>query len=199
VYEINVYTSNGVRVIVSNSHYNPGDSVTFALEVDDGYEISGISVIDVKTGKSLELSDNAFRMPEGDVEIEVSAKFKKYTVIFISGGKVISKREYEHGATVNVPKDPQKESDKHYSYVFSGWSPKLSETVTDSVTYVARYKTQRIPVASGGDELKLSDSIMNLLKIFTVLMALICAAPCILLSCLFVLRYKRLFAKRKKD
>lgn len=59
----------------------------------------------------------------------------KYTVTFVSDGKVIDSKDYVHGSTVTAPADPEKEG-----FVFMGWSPSVVETAGADATYTAEWR-----------------------------------------------------------
>ena len=66
-------------------------------------------------------------------------KKKKFTVVFKdSDGKVISRKVYDEGDEIEIPKAPEKEG-----YTFKGWSPSISKQADKNTEYKALYiKTQ---------------------------------------------------------
>jgi len=69
----------------------------------------------------------------------------EYTVVFKdSYGKIYSSAAYHYGDTVRVPADPTKAASNAYSYVFIGWSPKVSTVCVGDAVYIARFNTIRI-------------------------------------------------------
>lgn len=91
------------------------------------------------------IEGNSFVMPNYAVSVGMTLIDIKYTVTFISDGKVISSNNlYTYGQKLDKPRDPVKQNDADYSYKFIGWSPELSDSVTGDVTYVAQYEKTAI-------------------------------------------------------
>lgn len=77
-----------------------------------------------------------------------------YTVTYdLNGGtepegtQLIYTNQHQGDATPVIA-DPVKEADETYKYVFAGWSPKVTDTVTGSVTYVAQWTPLKIMTVS---------------------------------------------------
>ena len=63
-------------------------------------------------------------------------KKKKFTVVFKdSDGKVISRKVYDEGDDIEIPKAPEKEG-----YKFTGWSPKLTKKADRNTEYKTIYE-----------------------------------------------------------
>ena len=67
---------------------------------------------------------------------------RTYTVTWMNGGAVLETDENVEYGTVPTydGEEPQKAMDEQYIYVFSGWSPEISEVV-GNVTYVAQFES----------------------------------------------------------
>ena len=121
----------------------PGETVELTVTVPAGmraelsYEFNG---------NSYPIEGNSFVMPAGDIDLRLNFFDIIYTVKFESDGKIISEKEYIYGETLVLPNPPTKINDDKYSYKFIGWSPTISDTVTGSVTYVAKFKSTPLPV-----------------------------------------------------
>lgn len=61
-------------------------------------------------------------------------------------GKTIDTTSVKYGNTP-VHKEPTKESDQQYTYIFSGWQPAV-EKVTGDVTYKATFKKEKVTIQS---------------------------------------------------
>lgn len=63
-----------------------------------------------------------------------------HTVYFIrDDGVIISSYSYKHGEKIEVPSTPAKESDKAYTYTFSGWDKEISTTCNGNAVYTAKF------------------------------------------------------------
>lgn len=69
----------------------------------------------------------------------------QYTITFQDwDGTIITQDVYEEGSTIVIPENPTRESEnaKDYTWKFTGWNPKVSETATKDVTYQAQYEKE---------------------------------------------------------
>lgn len=62
------YTVNGKEVKMVKA----GEVVNFKYDVKEGYVLKDVSVVNIYTGKSVQVKDNSFIMPEGAVEIKIT-------------------------------------------------------------------------------------------------------------------------------
>lgn len=71
---------------------------------------------------------------------ETEKEAPRYTVVFEDwDGTEISKAVYDRGAAITVPDDPQRKETAEYTFSFTGWTPEVSATAVESVTYTAQY------------------------------------------------------------
>ena len=68
--KIKTTVSKGGSLVIDNRAL-PGEVVKINVTPDEGYVIEKITVLD-KDGKEIEIKDNAFTMPEGDVNVSVT-------------------------------------------------------------------------------------------------------------------------------
>ena len=68
--KINTNVSKGGSLTIDNTAL-PGEVVKINVTADEGYVIEKITVLD-NSGKEVEIKDNSFIMPEGEVNISVS-------------------------------------------------------------------------------------------------------------------------------
>lgn len=70
-----------------------------------------------------------------------NAILNRYTYKFLNDdGTVIYERTVDYGSEIDLPKNPVKDANKQYSYVFSSWSGYTDEmTITDNVIFTATY------------------------------------------------------------
>ncbi len=193
VYSVTVYDSEGATVTVSYDSLDPGALIKLTVKYAEGYEAREFSIINEATGENIAYNGASFRMPRGNVSVYATAKLKVYTVTFVSDGKVISSAQYNHGDSVKLPADPKKESDGKRTYAFVGWSPSVSPTATESVTYKARYQSTLLPMDDDEDEIKISDKVKKLIAAAgaAVVLVVLGAVPCLILSLVCVKRLKK--------
>ena len=134
--------STDKNIILSTDMAIPGDTVTLDIPNIPGVNVE-VYYYNQK-GEKQQINGGSFEMPNYIVSIH--AKFTRivYTVTFMNGNEVVSTGRYYYGETVIVPGNPTKSNDNKYSYEFSGWSPEVSETVTEDVTYQAQYDATEI-------------------------------------------------------
>ena len=118
-----------------------GDVVTLTLTPADEYDLSGVQVVGLLTGKTYTVGeDMTFVMPDEPVTVSATFSRKTYTVTFIVNGEVISSVTYQSGDTLVLPDDPTKAPDGNKIYTFTGWSPVVVTTVTADATYTAQFR-----------------------------------------------------------
>ncbi|MBE6608119.1 MAG: hypothetical protein E7633_06165 [Ruminococcaceae bacterium] len=84
---------------------------------------------------------------------------KKYSVTFYDedGTTVISSGKYFTGDTVTLPEEPKKPNDETYKYKFTGWTPAVAETVTNTdLKYTATYTPELLSTDSSVSSLSVT-------------------------------------------
>jgi len=137
---------DGVVINLSRSVAETGETVGVNVYAPDGISIERVYLKNSSgSGEELTIVNSSFVMPSYDVIVCVEYKKLTYTVKFISDGRTLISKTYTYGDTVSVPDDPSKASDESFSYVFKGWSPSVSPTVTGNATYSAVYEAVPLP------------------------------------------------------
>ena len=73
---IDIVTDDNGTVTTSKSSATPGEEITITVEPKEGYEIDKLDVFKVAGPQMLEVKDNKFTMPEGNVAINATFKEK---------------------------------------------------------------------------------------------------------------------------
>ena len=93
-----------------------------------------------KTGTGVATVKISYQGKTTSFEVRVG----RYSVKFLNwDGSVISDVQYDDGATVKAPADPQKPADETYTYVFTGWDKPVVACTADAV-YTAVYSAEYI-------------------------------------------------------
>lgn len=97
-YQITTEAENGKILVSETSHF--GDTVTFSIKPDIGYELLSFSVKDTND-KNIQLADNKFLMPATDVNIAATFKLADYKItVDIENGKITVPETAHYGDTV---------------------------------------------------------------------------------------------------
>lgn len=98
-----------------------------------------VSSVDV-TGYETDTLQISGVMGSSDVEYTVVYNKRTYSVVFMNyDGTVITKTNYLFGDKINIPTDPEKESDEENKYTFAGWSNSISEICVGDAVYTATF------------------------------------------------------------
>jgi len=148
----------GECVLLSDSFAAAGDKIELELLARRGYSIGELAVI-TPDGRSITVVADGgkyyFIMPESRVTLVPGFERTKYTVKFISDGRIISEDEYFYGDAVAVPENVTKPADGKFTYTFAGWDIPV-RTVDGDAVYTAVFLTSPIldrdsvPVATLG-------------------------------------------------
>ena len=107
-YNISYKTPTNGRVEVPTSA-NVGDKVTIKATPDNGYDLDEITVTD-SNGNHVEVTSNTFKMPKGDVVVDVTFKAKTYSLIYNvqeNGTVKADKTSATAGETVTLTLSPK--------------------------------------------------------------------------------------------
>ena len=94
---------------------------------------------------------------DSEVRATYTREYIEYTVVFKNyDGTIISEQKLHYGDKVTLPDPPTRESDKRYEYLFSRWSPEVTDVVGNT-EYTAiftahkgfKYSTQEFISAFG--------------------------------------------------
>ena len=191
-YVLSAHSTELVDIRLSKEIAAPGDTVSIVLNLGKGVIVDRI-IVTSDSGEQLSLiGGKSFIMPASDVDVAAVVRLGYYTVTFTSDGKTVSTQRVQYGGMPTVPSDPEKHSDKKYSYEFIGWSPKLSEVNGDTV-YSAVYKKTLLPTKEIPNGLIVSEKVKKLLIAAIAFLSAIALA----LVCAIVLIVRRITRKRK--
>ncbi len=159
---------DGVVITLSHSEAEVGETVGVTVTAPDGIAVERIYVKqNIQGGVELDVENSSFKMPAYDVMVGVEYKKLTYTVSFVSDGRALITKTYCYGDTVAVPDDPSKASNDKFSYVFKGWSPEVSLTVTGNATYSAIYEAHPIPPKDKDND-KMTPTVLKLVLLASV-------------------------------
>lgn len=145
LYKVGALVSEGVTLIPSKDLAAVGERVEFSLLFDDGVALNKLYFI-TEDGTAVQILDDFFVMPEGDVKLFGSTVDATYKIRFVNyDGRYIT-RTCKWG---EIPTAPTfvRNSDGVYSYTFVGWDSELS-AVTGDFTYTAVYESAPLPPKS---------------------------------------------------
>lgn len=171
MHDVDVSKKNPITLEVDLDRAEPGATVKLSvLDNVPAGKILEVYYLDSNAVKHV-IENGSFIMPDSSVTIGATLTDIIYTVTFISDGKVLSKYEYKYGETVIVPRDPTKQNDSNYSYVFAGWSEEISE-VTRDVTYYARFNSTLLEVEDD-DGIQIADNYLRIIKMVVIVVAVL--------------------------
>lgn len=143
-YKIEFLKEDGT--VFQTNYYKHGASVSAPeapeKEADKtySYEFTGWQ----KSGSNDVLSDLSKEVVKGDTSYKTVYKesYIYYKVTFKDwDDREISSKSYKYSDTITKDFDnPTRQEDKQNEYQFKGWSPEISNTVTENVTYIAQYE-----------------------------------------------------------
>lgn len=145
LYKIGVMASDGLTVTPAAELAAVGERVEFSLLFDDGVALNKLYFI-TEDGTAVQILDDFFVMPEGDVKLFGSTVYATYKIRFVNyDGRYIT-RTCKWG---EIPTAPTfvRNSDGVYSYTFVGWDSEPS-AVTGDFTYTAVYEGTPLPPKS---------------------------------------------------
>ena len=124
---------------------SPGDDIGLISYVPerDGHVFLGWS--DKKDGEILYLPDSVYTA-DADAELYAVWQINEYTVSFLDwDGREIFSGKYTHGTKIEIPENPQRESDGVYKYSFVAWDSVVSEYAFANCVYKALYSSELLP------------------------------------------------------
>ena len=142
-YSVAVNDFDGGVAVSDKLEATEGDKVSLALSLESDREVESIKIVGEISGNEYALDgDNSFLMPSEPVNITIKTAERRFTVTFVSDGKVVSTKEYKMGETIECPADPVKEATEEIIYQFLEWDPLFKEgsVVSGDVTYNAVFK-----------------------------------------------------------
>ncbi len=99
---------------------------------------------------------NSIKFANSEANITIK---KKYSVTFYDadGTTVISSTKYFTGETIALPEDPKKPNDETYKYKFTGWTPEVASSVTNTdLKYTATYVSELLSTDSSLSSLSIT-------------------------------------------
>jgi len=138
-FTITIQKNNDVDFNCNTYQAKVNDPITIQVNhLNDGKKIQNIYCVN-NLMENIEIENNQFLMPASDVYVGINTTDIDYVVRFISDGFTLLEHVYKYNETLILPSNPTKLSDNEYSYEFSGWSPEVKTTVTESMDYIAQY------------------------------------------------------------
>lgn len=130
-------TDNGVTEV------NYGDSKQYDITADAGQDIASVSVDgqDISNAVGKDNFSYTFENVREPHTIDVTFTNELYTVTYTDGveGQEIFKDEVYSDLKIGDVTPKFKGEPKRTGYVFTGWTPEVTETVTQTVTYSAQW------------------------------------------------------------
>lgn len=186
---INVSDADGGACVVeSDSFATVGEKITVSVLARPGYAVSNFAVRLAGGGEvEAKLVDGnyVFVMPNEDVFVSAEFERLRYTVKFMSDGKLLSQRRYYYGDSVLLPNDPVKNPDGENTYAFIGWDSPVRQ-VDGDVIYNAVFLASPILEGNSVPEAKLGLLDMILIAFAS---AVVCASG--ILCAFFIVRMKK--------
>ena len=142
LYRISAFRSESGVIDLTESYAAAGEKVGFTVKPAAGFTANGghgtVTAAD-GTSTVLEAGVYEFTMPNSDAVISFEFEAAEFTVRFYSDGILFSSATYHYGDRLVEPAAPAREDTDEVGYVFSGWSPALAYTVTESRDYNATF------------------------------------------------------------
>ena len=105
------------------------------------------------------------------MSVDVVYSANTYTVTFKDwNGTVLKTQQVQYGGAATAPANPTRTG-----YTFTGWSPKVTDTVTKDVTYVAQWKS----VKNGKDNIPKTGDSEIVMVLGSVLLFSFCGAAAV--------------------
>ncbi len=80
---------------------------------------------------------------DSEVRATYTREYIEYTVVFKNyDGTVLSEQKLHYGDKVTLPEPPARESDERYEYVFSRWSPEVTDAIGNA-EYIAIFTAHK--------------------------------------------------------
>ena len=142
LYSVKITETQHGTVTASKESVREGEEVTLTVTPDTGYELTALNVKD-DNNSNITVTDNKFIMPSGNVTVSAIFTIKKYTVTWKNGDTILETDEnVPYGTAPSFDGEtPAKSADDNYAYIFTGWSPEISN-VTGAVTYTAQFESK---------------------------------------------------------
>lgn len=119
---------------------------------DDSRSIVNITSEMVSGFDNTNVGPNELTVTYGGMTATVNIQIVKAKVVFtMDDDSVISEKEYLYGDTVEIPRDPTRDVNGAYYYVFTGWDKEVSTSCNGSVTYKAVFAQKLIDGDCNGD------------------------------------------------
>ena len=121
-YRVNISPSITYGKVTADKtdNINAGDNINLSVTPDEGYILESLTVKDESKATVAMETENSFKMPASNVDVEAVFKEKphlKYNISFdTGGGSAIATHSVEQGSVVVKPADPVKNG-----YSFEGW------------------------------------------------------------------------------
>lgn len=151
-------TSQGYLTFVITYNANGGDAAPAQTVKKSGVDVKISTEIPKRTGhiflgwaKKSNATSADFKsgaVYSADENLKLYAVWEPISVkiqFLDHDGSAINTKTYSYGDTVTVPKNPTRESDEKYDYVFKGWDKDIQKTAKYDCVYTAVYEKIAIP------------------------------------------------------
>ena len=117
-----------------------GSDIELEVNVNTGYRLDSLTVTDAEGNPVTLTENNTFMMPDSEVTVNAEFSILTFTVNWIANGEAVETDEgVPYGTTPEYNGEtPDSYFDGENEYIFSGWTPEITE-VTDDATYTAAY------------------------------------------------------------
>ncbi|HOB63539.1 MAG TPA: InlB B-repeat-containing protein [Clostridia bacterium] len=123
--------SQGIALIITPEYPDPGETVSFAYTLPEGYTLAQKKVID-GGGTVIPLEGDSFVMPESNVTLILTLEAEKYKVEVYTDGILAAYVTYGEPYTPAPPEVPM-------HYAFGGWYTDAQKTLPYGGTVTAAY------------------------------------------------------------
>jgi len=131
VYHVGITSTEPCNLLYFTGFFESGAEVDLSvIGCVFGYEITGATLL-LDDGSRSPIQNLCFVMPDRAVEVELTITKIIYRVSFTVDGVVIHTAQYGAGEEILPPEDPTKETDGHFFYTFSAWSPEVGVALGD--------------------------------------------------------------------